>query len=790
MIRNYLTVAFRNLKRHRGYAAINIGGLAVGLACALLIVLYVNDELSYDRYHVNKDSIFRVVTGSDSGTFEEIAKVAGPWGPAIAEQTAGVSEYVRFRFANTVLMSGNGKQFYESEGLYADDSVFEVFSYEIVDGSRDPLVDPGSIVVTESFAARYYGDATAIGESIEIGTRLVNITAVIRDIPDNSHFRFDYLLPTVSEPDSIRFDPVRNQHYTYLLLDKGVLPETVEAGLTPAIASLVGDEAASGYRPRLQAITDIHLHSNLFREMEPNGNTAYIYIFSLVAGLVLLLACINFINLSTARSVRRAREVGVRKASGARRGTLVFQFLSESLILSLLAVVAGIILISILLPSFNTISGKSLTMNVFLETNMIVGIGLLTIITTVLAGLYPAFVLSAFQPAIVLKGEATRLKGARLRKGLVIFQFAISVFLIGSVGIVNKQMSFIQNTDLGFERDQLLVIPIRDDAIRLNTETFKSEVLNVPGVVSATASGNLPGGGDYGFPLFPQDIADDDRPRPRILVTDDTFVETYKMRLSDGRSFSRADADAGGAFMVNETMAGQLREAGWESIVGKSMGLPPSISEQQLPVVGVVEDFHFRSLHEEIGPLVFFMPPPEWFSVVTLRIAGSDARQTIAQIADVWRGFDNQNPMTSYFLDDNFQALYQSETTVKELLGYATILAILVACMGLFGLAAFTAEQRTKEIGIRKILGASVGGVVLLLTKDYATLVLAALAIAMPVAYFAGGRWLENFAYRVSPDLSLVALSGLAALAIALATVSYQSLKAALADPVKSLRYE
>ena len=789
MLKNYLIIALRNLRRHRAFSFINIAGLAVGMACALLILLYVQDELSYDQYHVNKDRMYRLVTGSGSDTYEAIAKVSGAWGAALLEDLPDVEQVVRFRFMGPALVSRGDTRFYEIGAFYVDPSVFEVFSFSLVAGDpQTALSQPNSIVLTRSIAKRYFGEEDPLGQTLTFDSqRAWTVTGVMEDVPATSHFTFPFLVSNLSEPDSLRYDWVRNQHYTYLLLDENASPEAVEAKIPAVLTKYIGDEAAAGFTPFLQPITRIHLHSNLFREMAANGNVAYVYIFSLVAFFIVLIACINFMNLTTARSVRRAKEVGVRKASGARRGVLIQQFLGESLLLSGLAMIVALVLVSLLLPAFNELTGKALSFGLLQNASLLLGLLGITLFVGVVAGSYPAFVLSSFRPAAVLKGERQGAGRAGLRKGLVVFQFAISAFLIIAAGVVQNQLTFIQSKDLGFNREQIVTIPIRENPMQEQYETFKEALLQQPGVVSVSASGNLPGGGDWGIPLQPEGLTQEETPDMRILVVDQDFLDTYEMQIVAGRDFSGIQATpTHSAFLLNEEAARQLR---WTDPLGKQIGSAP-IGLEPSPVVGVVKDFHFRSLHEAIMPLVFFIPQPNWFTVFSVRIRPDNIDETLAAMEATWTRFEPNHPFTYTFLDEQFAALYQSERQVATLLSYATGLAVLIACLGLFGLAAFTAEQRTKEIGVRKVLGASVPSLVVLLSKDFLKLVALALVLAAPIAYFAMHRWLDDFAYRVEISWWIFLTAGLAALLIALLTVSYQAIKAALADPVKSLRYE
>ena len=789
MLKSYLTIAWRNLRRHRAFSFINIGGLAVGMASALLIFLYVQDELSYDQYHANKDRIYRLVTGRQGASYDGIAKVSGPWGVAVREALPEVEQMARFRFFGQTLVSRGEVRFYEGGAFYTDPSVFEVFSFPLRLGNPETaLTEPNAVVLTESIAQRYFGDENPMGQTLTFDGQLdFTVTGVMDDVPPNAHFTFPFLVSLASETDSLQYDWVRNQYYTYLLLGEEAAPEAVVAKFPEVLASHVGEEGAAPFAPRLQKITNIHLHSHLFREMQPNANVAYVYIFSAMALFILLIACINFMNLATARSAPRAREVGVRKASGARRSTLIQQFLGESMLMSIIALVLALALVSLLLPAFNTLTGKTLTVDLLTNTGFLLGVIGLAVFVGVVSGSYPAFVLSSFKPVTVLKGQVRGGGHAALRKTLVVFQFAISAFFIIAAGVVKNQLAFIQSKNLGFNQEQMITIPIREEPMRQQVETFKQELLKHPGVVSVTASANLPGGGDFGLPLAPEGIPPDEIPPARILAVDHDFLRTYEMEIVAGRGFTtERSGDAITAFALNEEAA---RALGWDDPLSKRIGIPV-LGFEMAPVVGVVKDFHFRSMHEAIGPLVFFIPTPNWFSVSSVRVRPENLDETLALMEQTWTTFEPTHPFTYSFLDQQFAQLYLAEAQVSKLLNYATALAIFIACLGLFGLAAFTAEQRTKEIGIRKVLGASVGSIVVLLSKDFVRLVVLAFVLAAPLAYLAMTRWLDDFAYRVEISWRIFLMAGLLALAIALLTVSYQAIRAAVGNPVKALRYE
>jgi putative ABC transport system permease protein len=788
MFKNYLTIALRILRRNKVIAFINIAGLAVGMVCAALILLFVRHELSYDQYHLNKKSIYRLVTGVQGAAYQAIAKVPGAWGIAAERDLPEVRNAARFVFFNETLVSRGEKRFYETGGFYADSSVFEVFSFPLIKGNpKTALRRPNTIVVTKDFAERYFGEEDALGQTLTFDAQNeFQITGVLSNVPSNSHFTFDFLVSMATYSNPRRDDWQWNQYYTYLLLNDGASPEAVAAKFPALLRTHIDEKLAADYAPSLQPLTDIHLHSNLFREMQTNSDITYVYMVSAVGFFILLIACINFMNLTTARATTRAKEVGVRKVSGAGRLHLIKQFLSESILTSLVAAVIAVVGIDLLLPVFNSLTGRQLGFDYLNEKTFLFGFFGLAAIIGIFSGSYPAFVLSSFKPSSTLKGKSGGGRGAWLRKTLVVTQFAISAILMIATGIIYNQLEFIQNKKLGFNEEQLVILRIRDDAMREKYETVKRELLQHPSIVSVAASGNLPGGGDWGIPYEPEGIPQDRVPPMRELVVDHDFIQTFEIELAAGRTFSRDHPTDAAAYLINEEAARQL---GWSEPLGKMISMP-NIQREKAPVIGVLKDFHFRSMREKISPIMFFIPPPDWFNIISVRIRPENVSQTLAFIESKWNEFDPNHPFAYTFFDEDFARLHRTEEQMAKLLGYVAILAIFIACMGLFGLAAFTAEQRTKEIGVRKVLGASVGSIVALLSKDFTRLALAGFAVAAPLAYYAMHRWLENFAYRIEIGAGVFIAVGMLALIIAWLTVSFQSIKAAVANPVEALRYE
>ena len=789
MFKNYLTIALRVLRRNKVIAFINIAGLAVGMVCAALILLYVRHELSYDQYHLNKKNIYRLVTGVQGAAYQAIAKVPGPWGVAAQRDLPEVRNVARFVFLNETLVSRSEKRFYETGGFYADSTVFEVFSFPLIQGNpKAALTRPNTIVISEDFAKKYFAEEEALGQTLTFDAQNeFQVTGVLSNVPTNSHFTFDFLVSMATYSNPRRDNWQWNQYYTYLLLNDGASPGAVAAKFPAMLSTYIDEKLAAGYAQSLQPLIGIHLHSNLFREMQTNSDIPYVYMISAVGFFILLIACINFMNLTTARATTRAKEVGVRKVSGAGRMHLIKQFLSESVLTSFAAAIIAMVGIDLLLPVFNSLTGRQLSFEYLNEKIFLLGFFGLAAVIGIISGSYPAFVLSSFKPSSALKGKSGEARGVWLRKTLVAGQFAISALLMIATGIIFNQLEFIQNKKLGFNDAQLVIIPIRDDAMREKFETVKRKLQQHPDIVSVAASGNLPGGGDWGIPYEPEGIPQDRIPPMRMLVVDHDFIQTFEMELAAGRTFSRGHpTDATAAYLINEEAARQL---GWDDPIEKMISMP-AVQREKAPVIGVLKDFHFRSMREKISPIMFFIPPPDWFSVYSVRIRPENISQTLAFIESKWNEFDPNHPFAYTFFDEDFAQLHRAEQQMAKLLGYVASLAIFIACMGLFGLAAFTAEQRTKEIGVRKVLGASVGSIVALLSKDFTRLVLAGFVVAAPLAYYAMNRWLENFAYRIEIGAGVFIAVGMLALIIAWLTVSFQSIKAAVANPVESLRYE
>ena len=802
MLENYLKIALRNLRKHKGYAFLNIVGLAVGLACCLLIVFFVQDELSYDRHFPDVERIYRVTlseTGGDRALHRAVTPPA--LAPTLKREFAEVQQAVRFGRAGGRMFRIGGGTYHDVPFSFADSNFFEVFGLPFVLG--DPATafkEPNSIILTQTAAQTYFGDADPLGQRIIAPERFEHselvVTGVIEDIPSNTHFSFDLLINRAGY--IWRGSRVTDDQwwlygeYTYILLSDapGDQAAALEQKLPILREKYLSERTGVQFGFHPQPVTRIHLYSHLEAEYEPNSDAVYVYIFSGVALLILLIACINFMNLATARATQRAREVGVRKVAGARRGQLVGQFLSESVLLAGAASALALGLAWMALPLFNHLAGKDLAVQGAAMAWLWLLIPGLALLVGLLAGSYPAFFLSAFQPASVLKGGtgAGSVWARRVRRGLVVAQFACSIVLLIGTAVIYHQWTYMQQADLGFDKDHVVVLPYRSIDASFAPETIKQELLRHPGVervsmsrfiptgVAFSSGSAIPEGLDYEVPVYWRGI-------------DVDYIATLGLQVIAGRSLSdRLASDTvgeRGAFLVNETAA---RQFGWTEPLGKAL-LSPNSRAEMGRVIGVVKDFHMTSLHEEIQPLVYY-PAERGYRHLVVRFNPGQVQETMAFLKQQWSTFAPGQPFTYFFLDENYDALYRFEQRLSQLIAVFALLAVLVACLGLFGLAAFTAEQRTREVGIRKALGASVTGIVVLLSKDFVKLVLWAVVLAMPMAYLAMSRWLEDFAYHVEISPRIFLMVGLAALGIALLTVSYQSIKAALADPVESLRYE
>ena len=785
MFRNYLKTALRNIKRHKGYSLINIVGLAVGMACCILILLWVQDELSFDRFHENADGIYRVlqdINFADHSTTWAITQ--GPLGPSLKEDFPEIINATRIT-GRGLRLTYNDKSYDEGVSM-ADGSIFEMFTFPLVKG--DPataLSDPFSIVLTEEMAAKYFGDEDPIGKTIKANNQWdFQVTGVMKNVPSNSHLEFDFLIPFIFGRElNYTVDRWGNSQFrTYVQLAKGVPAQEVIQKISGYLFEKPTIEKDA--RLNLQPLTRIHLYSN-YEYDSAHGDITYVTLFSLIAFFILLIACINFMNLATARSGNRAKEIGMRKVSGANKADIIRQFYGESTLLAFISLLLAVVLVWLLLPVFNNLAAKELSLDITGNLSILLGLLCIAILTGIISGSYPAFFLSAFQPVMVLKGlRLSSSKGSLFRKTLVVFQFSLTILLIICTIGVYDQLNYMRNRKLGYDKEHMIYFGMRGD-MREKFDTVKNELLQNPNILGVTAASNVP---TYGY-YFSNSLwrwegqNPDEETLMRAVLIDFDYFKTFGMEITEGRSFSKEfPTDATEAIMVNEEA---VKAMGMESPIGKRL----SLQDENFKIIGVVKNYHFRSLQQEIEPLILVYYA-SYCRVLFARLKSDQIPQTIGYIENAWKKFAPGYPLNYRFLDEALDRLYRSEQRIGTLFRYFSILAILISCLGLLGLASFMAEQRTKEIGIRKVLGATASNIVALLSKEFTKWVIVANIFAWPIAYFALSKWLQSYAYKTNIALWSFVLSGALALLIALATVSYQSIKAALANPADSLRYE
>jgi putative ABC transport system permease protein len=814
MLRNYLKTAFRSLWKNKGFSTINILGLAIGLATCLLILIYVADELSYDRWNVNADRIYRMDNEVKfGGNHMVLAVVAAPAGPAMLRDYPEVEKEVRFRSNGGRLVKKGNQNIKEESVIMADSTLFDVFTLPMIAGDpHTALKEAHTVVITERMAEKYF-DATAATMSAVVGQTLTindsipyKVTGVIRNIPTNSHFHFDFFI-SLTESDEARQTAdawLSSNFNTYILLRKGADPQQFQVKLGGLIMRYVApllhqavnisweDFVKSGnmFEFQLTPLTSIHLHSNKVAELGANGNIQYVYIFSAIAVFILLIACVNFMNLSTARSANRAREVGIRKVMGSMRGGLIYQFLLESVLISLISLMLALGLAALLLPVFNGLSGKEMSIGVFARPWMLPAILGLVVVVGMLAGSYPAFFLSSFQPIQVLKGKVSGgMRTGWLRNSLVVFQFMISIFLLVGTTVIYQQIQYIHSRDLGFNRDQVMMIN-NTYVLGNQARAFEQQVKGMTGVEGVTMTGFVPTSGDgNGDAIFLSPDLDVKKSiSTQVWPVDDQYIPVLGMQIVNGRNFSKDFLTDSTAVIINQAAANLMH--GEKPIGAKlyEIGDIKTKKVKEYHVIGVVGNFNFNSLREVVTPVMLFSGQDE--GRISLRIRGGNAHQLAGQIETLWQKMASSQPFSYTFMDEEFNNLYLTEQRMGNISLSFSLLAIFIACLGLFGLTAYAAEQRTREIGIRKVMGATVLGIIRLLSRDFLLLVGLAMLIAFPLAWWAMHRWLQDFAYRISIGWEVFALAALLATGIAVLTVSFQAVKAALANPVNSLRSE
>jgi putative ABC transport system permease protein len=812
MIKSYFKIAWRNLVKNKTFSLINITGLACGLACFILIALYVADELSYDRFNEKATRIYRVNTDiAFGGTSLHMATTCDPMGAALKRDYPQVEEYVRFYNSNGSKLIKKGNEFInESNVVHADSTLFDVFTLPAIAGNtKTALNEPNTVVISAAAAIKYFGTTDAIGKTIETNENqrtLYKVTAVIKDIPHNAHFNFDFIF-SMDNVDYQWGNYLSCNHQTYIVLKEGTDYKAFEKNFAQVIEKYVMPQAkqfmnigsiddfkkaGNKLEYSLMPLTDIHLHSDRNPELGVNGSIEYVYIFSAVAMFVLLLACVNFMNLSTARSAARAKEVGIRKVMGTERKALIGQFLTESVLMALLSLGFALFIAAFGMGYFNTLSGKTLAITDLLQPVYLTFLLLLPLVVGLLAGGYPAFYLSSFKPIAVLKGKLNAgVKKSSLRNALVVIQFGTSVILIVGTMIVYRQLNYIQTKKLGFSKDQVIVIN-GTGALGSKNEAFKNEVAKMVGVTGATFAGYLPvtnsSRSDF---TYSKDAVMDVKNGLNMQTwnIDYDYIKTMGMEITRGRNFSKSFGSDSGAVIINESTAQLL---GYDDPVGKKIyNFDNTQAMARLfsyTIIGVVKNFHYESLKQRVAPLCLRLRESGW--ATAFKISTADIKGLVKNIETEWQKMGSAVPFSYQFLDDSFDEMYRVEQRTGKLGLGLSIVAILIACLGLFGLATYMAEQRTKEMGIRKVLGATTESLVKLLSADFLRLVFISLLFAIPAAWLLMHYWLNDFAFRINMPWWIFVAAGCSALLIALLTVSYQSIKAAFTNPVKSLKSE
>jgi putative ABC transport system permease protein len=815
MLVNYLRIAIRNLLRNKGFTIINIAGLAVGIACFITLALFILDERGYDKYNENADQIYRVYVSSKIGGQESnSSKTPGPLGATLVKDFPEVLNYSRIGYFGQHNLR-NGEKTFRENGIYtADSTYFQIFTLPFIYGdSQRALIKPNSVVLSEKTSKKYFGEENPVGKTLIVdGTGSYQVTGVMKDYPKKSHFSCNILLSMSTYPVTQAQSWLDLWYTTYIVLKKGTDPgqfqdklkATVLNYTVPQIEKVLGvsindllANRKNNYAYMIQPLTSIHLYSKRGYGIDPNtewgdvrnSDIVYTYIFAAIAVFILLIAVFNFMNLATARSEKRAKEVGIRKTLGSSKIKLVGQFMTESVLITFLSVIISLGFLQAALPLFGNFVGKDLKLDLIGSPYTIPALILFTLTVGMMAGSYPAFYLSSFQPAHILKSKSSRFKGnLSVRSLLVVIQFAISITLIIGTTIIQKQLKYIQNKDLGFDKEQL--ISINNASVLGNKiDAFKQEISNQPGVISSTTSSLMFQSGIPGSGYLYNKRKGTDVIGCQFLDVDYDFVKTFKIKMKDGRFFSKDFSTDSNAVVINEETAKSFNA---KDPVGKELARVDVFNGNIIyHIVGVVKDFNYESLHQTVRPLVFHLSPVRQAStLLTIRAKSNDMPGLIKSLEKTWRSFAGNEKFNCTFVDQNLARMYQAEEKIGTMATVFSFLAIFIACLGLLGLAAFVTEQRIKEIGIRKVLGASVMEITALLSGEFTKWVILANILAWPTAYFVMDSWLQNFAYRINIGWSVFIFSGLAALMIAIATVSTQAVKAALANPINNLRYE
>ena len=811
MLSNFFKVALRNIIRQKSYVFINIAGLAIGIASSIIIILFVINELSYDRFNLKHKQIYRVYLDGKIGESEiKGAWTAAPTAKALANEIPEVIDAVRMDNWDEAIIKIQDRSYIETHFMLADSGFFNIFSIPLIQGDPETaLAAPHTLVLTKSAAKKYFGDEDPIGKQLRINSdsTFFSVTGIMQDVPENAHFEFNLLGSFSTHHRANDEFWLSNSFSTYLLLREDASYQEVEEKIKPILEKNIGpqlqqaigvsleewESAGNRYGLFLQPLDDIHLNPEIQHDLKPSNDRKYVYIFSIVALLIILVAIINYMNLATARSIKRSKEVGLRKVTGSSKGQLIGLFLFESVILSFISLMLALLLVHLTLPLVNHITRLDLSFSLFSSWINLPAMIIITVMIGIIAGSYPSFVLSSFKPVAVLSGLHKGSRKSLLRSILVVFQFCISVIIILGTIIIYRQINYMLNKDLGFNKEQLMVIRRAEALGNYNKiKVFREEISKFPGVLKSTNSTAIPGhpNNNNGF-MIDGRSASDQTVLMNVNWVDDDFLDTYGMKMKEGRFLSKEFPSDSISVIINESAVSKF---GFTNPLSERFIQPAETPEERvkLNIIGVVKDFHYQSLHEDIYPHVF-KKKPEWWGwggYITIRLAATDIRETIKNIEQTWKEFAPSDPIQYFFMDEDFNNMYREEIRTSNIsLGFA-ILSILIACLGLFGLTSYASEQRTKEIGIRKVLGSAVSGVIVLLTREIFILVSVATLLAWPVTYLIMKNWLQNFHYRINLSIWEFLLSFILAMIIAMLTVIYRAFIAARSNPVIALKYE
>ena len=795
MLKNYFKIAFRNILKNKVYSFINIAGLAIGLAGFILISILIKNELSFENFNKKADRIYRIVEIQNQKGIGNlnVAVTMGPLSKALKDYFPEIENSARIMPVPSVFCKFGSEGYYEDGLAFADQSLFNIFSIPFIEGNpKSALNEPNSLVISQSIAKKYFNNEDPLGKTITVhsvlGASDFTVSGVVKDYPENSHISFTMLGSLKFLENSLPWLKSwgTNSLGTYILFNKGVNYKDVESKFPAFLTSVLPKDSQSGLKMYLQSLKDIHLYSSnityqTYRKSE--SSISSVYIFSVIAMFILLIACINFMNLATARSTKRIKEIGMRKVLGSSREKLIYQFLGEAVLISFIAFILSILLVEITLPLFKDIFNGRILFTYTGSLTFLLQLAGLTFLVGIISGSYPALFLSKFEPAQSLKGSLPlKARGSSLRKMLVVVQFSIAIALMICTGIVSQQMSFIRNKNLGFNKEHVIYLPIRSKDMQDKISILKTELMKNSNIINTAAGAGLSGASGSEGEVTVAGTNGQKKLMMRYSYVDPDYIKTMQMKIVEGRNFSSLrSTDSTAAVIINEAA---VKKFGWKNPIGKQFEDKPVKT-----VIGVVKDYNFFDLHSAIGPLIMSIQPDR-FNFLFVRIKSDNIQSTINFIKNTWQSVVPGRPFDYSFLDKYFDEIYRDDQQTGKMFGFFSSLAIFIACLGLFGLASFTVEQRTKEIGVRKVLGASVSGVVLLLSKDFLKLVIAASLIASPVSYYLMTNWLQDFAYKTIISPFIFILVGLIAFGIAFITISFQAIRAATANPVKSLRYE